>query len=167
VNLRLSVSEMLESFAVTCRTIDIRSAAIRQGDVWVNVYAVIRLSHEEPAVAAERLRRLERRHGTVRAESFRVLLGQRPFSEFGELYKDLALGCLRVGSHTHGTLLGEVGESLRTAQAILGHSDLGTTLNVYTHAIPESQRRAVDKVADILFADVRNVPPPVRSQKVN
>ena len=34
--------------------------------------------------------------------------------------------------HTHATLLGEVGESLRTAQAILGHSDLKTTLNVYT-----------------------------------
>ena len=53
--------------------------------------------------------------------------------------------------HTHATLLGEVGESLRTAQAILGHSDLKTTLNVYTHAIPESQRRAVDKVAGLLF----------------
>jgi integrase len=45
--------------------------------------------------------------------------------------------------HTYATLLGDVGESLRTAQAILGHSDLETTLNVYTHAIPESQKRAV------------------------
>lgn len=56
--------------------------------------------------------------------------------------------------HTHATLLGEVGESLRTAQAILGHSDLKTTLNVYTHPIPESQRRAVDKLAAILFPNV-------------
>jgi len=56
--------------------------------------------------------------------------------------------------HTHATLLGEVGESLRTAQAILGHSDLKTTLNVYTHAIPESQRRAVNKVAGLLFPSV-------------
>ncbi len=69
--------------------------------------------------------------------------------------------------HTHATLLGEVGESLRTAQAILGHSDLGTTLNVYTHAIPESQRRAVDNVADILFANVRKVAATTESQKVN
>ena len=38
--------------------------------------------------------------------------------------------------HTHATLLGEAGESLKTAQALLGHSDLETTLNVYTHAIP-------------------------------
>jgi integrase len=56
--------------------------------------------------------------------------------------------------HTHATLLGEVGESLRTAQAILGHSDLKTTLNVYTRAIPESQRRAVDKVAEVLFPNL-------------
>jgi integrase len=56
--------------------------------------------------------------------------------------------------HTHATLLGEVSESLKTAQALLGHSDLETTLNVYTHAIPESQRRAVDKVAEILFPNV-------------
>jgi integrase len=56
--------------------------------------------------------------------------------------------------HTHATLLGEVGESLRTAQAILGHSDLKTTLNIYTHAIPESQKRAVDKVAGLLFLSV-------------
>ncbi|HXU19790.1 MAG TPA: site-specific integrase [Verrucomicrobiae bacterium] len=56
--------------------------------------------------------------------------------------------------HTHATLLGESGESLKTAQALLGHSDLGTTLNVYTHAIPESQKRAVDKVAEILFPNV-------------
>jgi len=56
--------------------------------------------------------------------------------------------------HTHATLLGEVGESLKTAQALLGHSDLETTLNVYTHAIPESQKRAVDKVAEILFPSV-------------
>jgi integrase len=69
--------------------------------------------------------------------------------------------------HTHATLLGEVGESLRTAQALLGHSDLETTLNVYTHAIPESQRRAVDKVAEVLFADVRKTPATLESETVN
>jgi len=56
--------------------------------------------------------------------------------------------------HTHATALGEVGESVKTAQALLGHSDLETTLNIYTHAIPESQRRAVEGVAKILFPNV-------------
>jgi len=69
--------------------------------------------------------------------------------------------------NTHATLLGEVGESLRSAQAILGPSDLKTTLNVYTHAIPESQRRAVDKVAEVRFADVRNAAAAAERQKVN
>jgi len=52
--------------------------------------------------------------------------------------------------HSHATLLTEVGESIKTTQAILGHSDLNTTLNIYSHAIPESQRRAVERVAEIL-----------------
>jgi integrase len=69
--------------------------------------------------------------------------------------------------HTHATLLGEVGESLRTAQAILGHSDLETTLRVYTHAIPESQQRAVDRVAQLLFADVRKTAATQKSEIVN
>jgi integrase len=58
--------------------------------------------------------------------------------------------------HTHGTLLAEVGESIKTAQALLGHSDLETTLNTYAHAIPSSQRRAVDRVAEVLFSNVLN-----------
>jgi integrase len=52
--------------------------------------------------------------------------------------------------HTHATLLGESGESIKTAQALLGHSDVETTLNTYTHAIPDSQRVAVERVAEIL-----------------
>jgi len=31
--------------------------------------------------------------------------------------------------HTHATFFAEVGESIKTAQSPLGHSDLGTTLN--------------------------------------
>jgi integrase len=44
--------------------------------------------------------------------------------------------------------------SVKTAQAIMGHSDLETTLNIYMHAIPDSQRRAVERVAGVLFPDV-------------
>jgi integrase len=58
--------------------------------------------------------------------------------------------------HTHATLLSEVGGSLKTAQALLGHSDLETTLNVYTHSIPDSQKTAVERVAGVLFSDVLN-----------
>jgi len=56
---------------------------------------------------------------------------------------------------------------VRTAQAILGHSSLETTLNVYTHAIPESHRRAVEKVAQILFPNVRKLEEQTMPEKVN
>jgi integrase len=65
--------------------------------------------------------------------------------------------------HTHGTLLGEVGESLKTAQSILGHSDLETTLNTYMHAIPDSQRRAVERGDGVLFSDVLKLAPVSKS----
>lgn len=56
--------------------------------------------------------------------------------------------------HTHATLLAEVGESMKTAQALLGHSDLETTLNTYAHALPASQRRAVNRVSEVMFSNV-------------
>ncbi|MGH7743833.1 MAG: tyrosine-type recombinase/integrase [Candidatus Dormibacteria bacterium] len=80
----------------------------------------------------------------------------------------LAPTCDRIGlpriswhsfRHTNATLLGEVGESVKTAQAILGHSDLETTLNTYMHAIPDSQRRAVERIAGVLFPDVPKFSP--------
>lgn len=52
--------------------------------------------------------------------------------------------------HTHATLLSDLGESIKTTQALLGHRDLDTTLSVYTHAVPESQRKAVARLADVL-----------------
>jgi integrase len=67
--------------------------------------------------------------------------------------------------HTHATLLHEAGESLKTAQALLGHSDLETTLGVYTRAIPEEQRRAVGRVAGGFAEKVVNrggLEPPTR-----
>jgi hypothetical protein len=53
------------------------------------------------------------------------------------------------------------------SQAILLPSDLETTLNVYTHAIPESQRRAVGKVAEILFPNVPEFAETAQSAKAN
>lgn len=69
--------------------------------------------------------------------------------------------------HSNATILGEVGESLKTAQAILGHSDLETTLNTYMHAIPDSQRRAVEKVAEVLCPVVPNSGSAARKVTVN
>jgi integrase len=64
-------------------------------------------------------------------------------------------------------LLTEVGESIKTAQALLGHSDLGTTLNTYAHLIPDSQRRAVERVAGVLFSNVLEFEENAQSGKTN
>jgi integrase len=51
----------------------------------------------------------------------------------------------------HATLLSEAGEPLKVAQAQLGHADLQTTLGICTHVLPESQRRAVERVESLIF----------------
>lgn len=58
---------------------------------------------------------------------------------------------MSVIGHAHATLFGDVGGSPNTAQALLGHSDLEGTFNTYTHAIPDSQRTAVERVAGALL----------------
>jgi integrase len=91
----------------------------------------------------------------------------RKWERFGIQESYALLRGMRGAGHTHATLLGEVGESLRTAQAILAHSDLKTTLNIYTHAIPESQRRAVAKVAGLVFPSVPEFSAGTENGKVN
>ena len=56
--------------------------------------------------------------------------------------------------HTHGTLLHVQGTPLKVAQAQLGHSDLATTLEVYTHASVIAQREAVNLLEGQLFPSV-------------
>jgi integrase len=86
-----------------------------------------------------------------------------PLSSKNLYNRELAPACDRTDQprvswhsfrHTHATLLAEVGESMKTAQALLGHSDLETTLNIYAHALPASQRRAVNRVSEVLFSSV-------------
>jgi hypothetical protein len=48
-------------------------------------------------------------------------------------------------------LLNELGENPKTAQAILGHSDLGTTMGIYIHAIPETMIQAEEKLSRLLM----------------
>lgn len=67
-------------------------------------------------------------------------------------------GVPRVGWHSlrhlHATLLSDLKEPLKVAQAQLGHADLETTLRVYTHVLPGSQRRAVERVESLIFPNL-------------
>jgi integrase len=52
---------------------------------------------------------------------------------------------------SHATMLDVVGTPLGTMQALLGHSTPGITREIYLHAIPEEQRRAVESVERLVF----------------
>lgn len=47
---------------------------------------------------------------------------------------------------THATLLSDMGEPLKTAQAQLGHASLSTTAELYAQAVPASQRAAIERL---------------------
>ena len=46
------------------------------------------------------------------------------------------------------------GVPARVAMEILGHAEISTTLNIYTHIAPELQKEATEKVADALWPEV-------------
>ena len=47
-----------------------------------------------------------------------------------------------------------LGESLKTAQAQLGHAPLSTTAEIYTHVVAASQRAAVEKLETVIWTQV-------------
>ncbi|WP_123054503.1 site-specific integrase [Clostridium sp. JN-1] len=53
--------------------------------------------------------------------------------------------------HTYATRLFERDVPLKTVQELLGHADISTTANIYTHVLPRQKVKAVDKLND-LFA---------------
>jgi integrase len=53
--------------------------------------------------------------------------------------------------HSHATMLDSVGTPLGTMQSLLGHSSPEITREIYLHAIPEEQRRAVENVERLVF----------------
>jgi len=53
--------------------------------------------------------------------------------------------------HSHATMLDVVGTPIGTMQSLLGHSAPEITREIYLHAIPEEQRRAVNRVEKLIF----------------
>lgn len=52
--------------------------------------------------------------------------------------------------HTNATLLLEEGTDYKVIQSRLGHSDIGTTLNIYSHVTMEMQKSASKKISSLL-----------------
>ena len=63
---------------------------------------------------------------------------------------DLPSVTLKGLRHTHATLLLQAGENPKVVQERLGHSDIRTTLNIYSHVTPTIQREALDRFVEWL-----------------
>ncbi len=47
--------------------------------------------------------------------------------------------------HTHATMLLESDVNIKIIQERLGHNDISTTLNVYSHVTPKAEEEALNK----------------------
>jgi integrase len=90
---------------------------------------------------------------------FSTCSGQ-PLCRRNLLHRQLQPACVKLGlpkiawhslRHCHATLLDSVGAPLGTVQALLGHALSDVTRQIYLHAIPAEQRRAVDGVEKLLI----------------
>jgi integrase len=56
--------------------------------------------------------------------------------------------------HIHSTLLNDLKVPVKIAQEQLGHASIQTTLNIYTHVVDASHRKAIEAVERELFPSV-------------
>jgi integrase len=92
----------------------------------------------------------------------------KPFRESKLLTKVLqpAAEAARLGRvtwhqfrHVHSSLLNDLKVPVKIAQEQLGHASISTTLNIYTHVVDASHRKAVEDLEDRLFGELaRNGP---------
>ena len=63
---------------------------------------------------------------------------------------DTLVFCTGIGTHdlrhTYATRLFELGEPAKVVQELLGHSDVSTTLNIYTHVLERQKKRTASKI---------------------
>lgn len=87
---------------------------------------------------------------------------ERPFFSMMAVYRlkkyldglpDITPHALR---HTHASLLFASGASMKDVQVQLGHSSIGTTMNIYTHIVPEQTRKTTARF--LQFMDEENKP---------
>jgi integrase len=84
----------------------------------------------------------------------------QPIDRWNLLRKHVKPAAKRIGlprvtwhllRHSHATMLDGLGTPIGTMQSLLGHATPEITREIYLHAIPEEQRRAVESVERLVF----------------
>lgn len=79
-------------------------------------------------------------------------------NRFGRLRASLGLERVRLHDLRHfvASVLGDGGVPIATISSRLGHRDISTTLNLYTHALPATDQRAAAYLGSLLAGDRRS-----------
>lgn len=86
-------------------------------------------------------------------ETGKNIIARNMTKSYKRLLKKLEIPYKKFHSlrHTYATKLFEREVPIKTVQELLGHSDISTTSNIYTHVMPEQKIKAIDKINN-LFA---------------
>jgi len=72
------------------------------------------------------------------------------YTEFMQRHPEIPYYSMHKLRHTYASILASLETPIKDVQELLGHSDISTTMNVYTHSYAESKRKAVDKFDRVL-----------------
>ena len=82
----------------------------------------------------------------------RPIEGRNLYRSFTRIASDAGLRVVRLHDARHGfaTLMADSGVEPRLLMELMGHSEIGVTMNVYTHVVQKSKREAI-KIIDRLL----------------
>ncbi|MGH9685537.1 MAG: hypothetical protein ACRD5K_00405 [Candidatus Acidiferrales bacterium] len=92
---RCSLAELIELVGCTYKAMDFRTVALREVDKdkkesWKNFMTVVRLTWEEPEHVERRLREKQQEFEPDKTAELQIILGCRPFSEWGALCGEIS-----------------------------------------------------------------------------
>ena len=83
-------------------------------------------------------------------DTFEKVLRLRTILDFLNTHEYIPHFSTHVLRHTFATRCIEGGMKPKTLQKILGHSNIGITMNLYVHITEDEKQREIDLVADAL-----------------